>query len=72
MMRFVGELLPGLVLEARPTFNKFRAVYRAYGKGEISYAQWLKELKHGTKGWKGGVRDEERAEGANEAEEPNE
>jgi hypothetical protein len=70
MTRFVSELLPGLAVGARPTFTKFRVVHRAYGKGEMSYVQWFKELKQGTKGWKGAVRDEAKAEGADELEEP--
>jgi hypothetical protein len=39
MIRFVVDLLPGLVREAHPTFEKFRDVHRAYGKGELKYPQ---------------------------------
>ncbi len=62
MLRFVRDLLPGLVREARPTFEKFRDVHRAYGKGELKYTQWLKKIRVGTKGWKRVVADAVRAE----------
>lgn len=63
MMRFIEKLLPGLVNDVRPTFTKFRDAHRAYGKGEITYAEWLKELKRGSKRWKAGLGEEARAEG---------
>jgi hypothetical protein len=44
MMRFVQELLPDLVEEARVTFDKFREVHGAYGKGEIRYQEWTREV----------------------------
>ncbi len=62
VLRFVRDLLPGLVREARPTFEKFRDVHRAYGKGELKYTQWLKKIRVGTKGWKRVVADAVRAE----------
>jgi len=61
MLRFFGELLPRLVKDVRPTFLKFREVHRAYGKGEIRYPEWLKELRKGGRGWTR-TREEARAE----------
>jgi hypothetical protein len=52
MLRFIVELLPGLVKNARPLFQRFREVHRAYGKGELRYAQWSKSVMAGTKRWK--------------------
>jgi hypothetical protein len=63
MLRFFGELLPGLVKDVKPTFIKFREVHRAYGKGEITYQEWLKFLRVGGRGWTKTVREEARAEG---------
>jgi hypothetical protein len=62
MLRFFEELLPTLVKEVKPTFLKFREVHRAYGKGEIRYPEWLKELRKGGRGWTKTVREEARAE----------
>jgi hypothetical protein len=66
MLRFVVELLPGLVQTARLTFMRFREVHRAYGKGEIKYTQWIRELRAGTQGWRREVRDAARSEGKGE------
>jgi hypothetical protein len=63
MLRFCGELLPALVKDVRPTFLKFRDVHRAYGKGEIRYQEWLRELRKGGRGWTKTVREEAQAEG---------
>lgn len=63
MVKFVGELLPKLVKEARPVFEEFKEVHRAYGRREITYAQWLKELRGRGGGWTKAVREEARAEG---------
>ncbi len=62
MMRFVEKLLPGLVKEARPRFNVLREAHRAYGKGTITYREWLKEIRKGSKRWKGAVVEEAKAE----------
>lgn len=58
MQRFFGELLPTLVIKAKTEFQKFREVHRAYSKGEMNYAQWLKKLKEDGKGWTEAVNDE--------------
>jgi hypothetical protein len=64
MLRFIGELLPVLAKGAGGTFQTLRETHRAYGMGEISYAQWLKALRaQGTGAWTKGVRDEAKAEG---------
>lgn len=57
MTRFIGELMPALVEQARETFVKFRDVHRAYGKGEIKYGAWLKELRARGKAWGREVRN---------------
>lgn len=62
MMRFVGTLLPGLVKDARPRFKMFRDAHRAYGKGAITYREWLKEIRAGSKRWGGAVAEEAKAE----------
>jgi hypothetical protein len=62
MVRFFEELLPTLVREASPTFQKFRDVHRAYGKGEITYLEWLKKLRLDGRGWTKTVREAAQAE----------
>jgi len=44
MNRFVTDLLPGLVGGARSTFEKFREVHRAYGRGQLYYKAWVREI----------------------------
>lgn len=44
LLRFVAELLPVLVQEARPAFERFREAHRTYGKGESSYLQWYRQI----------------------------
>ena len=44
MNHFVSELLPELVADARATFEKFRSVHRAYGRGELGYRAWVREI----------------------------
>ncbi len=44
LMRFIQELLPHLVGGAKSTFERFRELHRAYGKGEISYTEWVKRI----------------------------
>jgi hypothetical protein len=51
MTRFVSEYLPDLVGEARPTFEKFRELHRAYGKGELSYGVWVRKILEGNGVW---------------------
>jgi len=62
MLRFFEELLPILVKEVSATFQKFREVHREYGKGEITYQQWLKQLRVGGRGWTKTVKEAARAE----------
>lgn len=63
MLRFMGKLLPELVKEARPTFDKFREAHRQYGKGTLKYREWVKLLlKSGRQKWGPAVREEARAE----------
>jgi len=51
MLRFIGDLLPGLARDARPVFQRFREVHRDYGKGKLKYGQWQKAVR-GTDRWK--------------------
>jgi hypothetical protein len=44
MTRFVHELLPDLVDDAKATFGSFRDLHRAYGKGEIPYTDWVRDI----------------------------
>jgi hypothetical protein len=44
MWRFVSDLLPDLVGDARPTFESFRELHRAYGRGEITYDEWKRDI----------------------------
>lgn len=57
MTRFIGELMPSLVEQARETFVKFRDAHRAYGKGELKYSAWVKEIRAKAKGWGHEVRN---------------
>jgi len=56
MTRFIGELMPELVQEARGNFVKFREAHKAYGKGELKYGGWVKELRAKGKRWGREVR----------------
>jgi hypothetical protein len=57
MKRFIIDLLPDLVNGARTTFEKFRSVHAAYGKGEMPYATWIREIIVGRGIW--GERESE-------------
>jgi len=43
--------------DAKRVFEIFRETHRAYGKGEILYYDWLKEILQGSGIW--GAREEE-------------
>ena len=62
MLRFFVDHLPKLIQEVNPTFQKFREIHRAYGKGEITYPEWMNKLRASGKGWTKAVREEARAE----------
>lgn len=62
MLKFFGKLLPTLVKNARPIFDGFCDVHRAYGKGELAYREWIARLKAKGRGWTTAVRDEATAE----------
>lgn len=53
MVRFFSELVPGLVEDAAPRFKKLQDVHRAFGKGEVKYYTWYREVRRGIKGWRG-------------------
>jgi hypothetical protein len=44
MNRCVTDLLPDLVGDTRPTFEKFLDMHRAYGRGEVGYDVWVREI----------------------------
>jgi hypothetical protein len=44
LVRFIQQLLPHLVGGAKETFERFRELHRGYGKGEVSYTEWVKEI----------------------------
>jgi len=58
MLRFFEKLLPTLVNEVKPTFQKFREVRRPYRKGEIGYQEWINTLRKEGRGWTKTVREE--------------
>jgi hypothetical protein len=62
MLRFFIDHLAGLVREVTPIFQKFRYVHSAYGRGDITYYEWLKRLRASGRGWTRTVREEARAE----------
>lgn len=66
MVRFMEKLLPELVKKARPAFEKFREAHRQYGKGTLSYREWVKRLQEGNPKWGPAVREEARAEAKGE------
>ncbi|HEY2547872.1 MAG TPA: hypothetical protein VGI46_17500 [Candidatus Acidoferrum sp.] len=44
MNHFVSELLPGLVGDAQNTFERFRDLHLAYGREELDYTHWVREV----------------------------
>jgi hypothetical protein len=70
MSRFVGELLPDLIGDARPRFEVFRGVHHAYGRGDLNYASWVRLILERTGLWKPRrpqVESEVEEEGSEEA-----
>jgi hypothetical protein len=57
MQKFIGQNLPGLMQEAKLVFEVYREIHKAYGKGEMLYFDWLKEILQGSGIW--GAREEE-------------
>jgi hypothetical protein len=52
MHHFVTDLLPDLVGDPQNTFEKFRDAHLAYGRGEINYNDWVREIMVRTGHWK--------------------
>ena len=51
LLKFVGKDLPELKEEAKALFLKFKDVHKAYGKGEITYNDWVREILVGAGIW---------------------
>jgi hypothetical protein len=57
LQKFIGQDLPGLMADAKRVFEIFRETHNAYGKGEMLYYDWLKEILQSSGIW--GAREEE-------------
>lgn len=57
LLKFIRDDLPDLKEAAKPEFARFKEVHGAYGRGEIQYKEWVREIMIGNGLW------EERVEG---------
>jgi hypothetical protein len=48
MQKLMGQNLPGLMQEAKRLFEVYRETHGAYGKGDMNYFDWLKEILQGS------------------------
>jgi hypothetical protein len=51
LLKFIGTDLPRLKEKAKPLFLQFHDAHDAYGKGRLSYNDWVKEIMMGNGLW---------------------
>ena len=51
MQKFIGQNLPEVLEEAKASFDEFRDTHAAYGKGRMTYYEWMRAILVGRGIW---------------------